>query len=300
MSGGGAPDAGAGAGRRAVVTGATGIAAATARGLAASGWRVFVASIDPDECAALAAELGASSAGVTVADLRVEADVVRAFDDAAASMGGIDGVVAVAGGSARRLGDGWLHEMTVDGWDAAIRLNLTTTFLTAREAVRRMRGHGGSIVLTSSVLATSPQPESFTTHGYAAAKAAIAGWVVPLAAAYARDGIRINCVAPGLVDTPGAARAAGSPGDPGVRVAEAARRGRPPARGARRRGNGVGAGGARPHRPGDPGRRRLERRVDVLTAGARPRATSPRGVILQWNVADPTAAFRHRGGSCRH
>lgn len=211
MSGGGAPDAGAGAGRRAVVTGATGIAAATARGLAASGWRVFVASIDPDECAALAAELGASSAGVTVADLRVEADVVRAFDDAAASMGGIDGVVAVAGGSARRLGDGWLHEMTVDGWDAAIRLNLTTTFLTAREAVRRMRGHGGSIVLTSSVLATSPQPESFTTHGYAAAKAAIAGWVVPLAAAYARDGIRINCVAPGLVDTPGAARAAGSP-----------------------------------------------------------------------------------------
>lgn len=199
------------AGRRAVVTGATGIAAATARQLAASGWRVFVVSIDPDECAQLGVELGASSAGLRVADLRVESDVVSAFDDAVESMGGIDGVVAVAGGSARRFGDGWLHEMTLDAWDAAIRLNLTTTFLTAREAVRRMRGHGGSIVLTSSVLATSPQPESFATHGYAAAKAAIAGWVVPLAAAYARDGVRINCVAPGLVDTPGARRAAGSP-----------------------------------------------------------------------------------------
>lgn len=74
-----------------------------------------------------------------------------------------------------------------------------------------MRGEGGSIVLTSSVLASSPQPEDFTTHGYAAAKAAISGWVVPLAAAYANDGIRINAVAPGLVHTPMSQRAANSP-----------------------------------------------------------------------------------------
>lgn len=197
--------------RRVVVTGASGIAAATAGQLAAAGWRVFVVSIDPEECESLSASLGAASGGYRVADLRVESEVVTAFDAATTAMGGLDGVVAVAGGSARRSGDGWLHEMTLQGWEAAIDLNLTTAFLTAREAVRRMRGGGGSIVLTSSVLATSPQPENFATHGYAAAKAAITGWVVPLAAAYASDKIRINCVAPGLVDTPGAQRAAGSP-----------------------------------------------------------------------------------------
>jgi NAD(P)-dependent dehydrogenase (short-subunit alcohol dehydrogenase family) len=65
--------------------------------------------------------------------------------------------------------------------------------------------------MTSSVLASSPQPESFTTHGYAAAKAAISGWTGSLAAAYAADGIRVNTVAPGLVRTPMAQRAAEDP-----------------------------------------------------------------------------------------
>ncbi len=206
MTRGGVPDVPS----RVVVTGAAGIAAATALRLADQGRGVFVISVDETECADLAARLGPGCAGYRVADLRLEHQAVEAFDAAVAAMGGLDGVVAVAGGSARKAGDGWLHEMTAAAWEAAIGLNLTTTFLTAREAVRRMRGSGGSIVLTSSVLATSPQPEAFATHGYAAAKAAIAGWVVPLAAAYARDGIRVNCVAPGLVDTPGAQRAARS------------------------------------------------------------------------------------------
>ena len=65
--------------------------------------------------------------------------------------------------------------------------------------------------MTSSVLATSPQPDNFTTHGYAAAKATISGWTVPLAAAYARDNVRVNTVAPGLVHTPMAQRAAEDP-----------------------------------------------------------------------------------------
>ena len=66
-------------------------------------------------------------------------------------------------------------------------------------------------MLTSSVLATSPQADNFATHGYAAAKAAISGWTIPLAAAYAGDGIRVNTVAPGLIRTPMAARAAADP-----------------------------------------------------------------------------------------
>lgn len=197
--------------RTAVITGASGIAEATARRLVAGGWRVFVISLDGAQCATLASDLGGGCAGFFRADLRIDAEVVGAFDAAFSALGTIDGVVAVAGGSARWAGDGWLHEMTLAGWEAAMALNLTTTFLTTREAVRRMRGRGGSIVLTSSALATSPQPEYFATHGYAAAKAAVAGWVAPLAAAYAADGIRVNCVAPGLVETPGAQRAAQSP-----------------------------------------------------------------------------------------
>lgn len=195
---------------RVVVTGATGIAAAAARRLARLGRRVFVVSVDAGECRDLADALGGSCAGYAVADLRSEEDAVRAFDEADGALGSVEGLVAVAGGSARRAGDGWLHELSLDGWDAAIRLNLTTAFLATREAVRRMRGRGGSIVLTASVLATAPQPEHFATHGYAAAKAAVAGWVAPLAAAYAPDHIRVNGVAPGLVDTPGAQRAARS------------------------------------------------------------------------------------------
>ena len=206
-------EAGAEAGARGVVvTGASGIAAAAARMLAARGDRVFVVSRDPAKCRALAEELGAGSAGWSAADLTDEAPTVAAFEAAAAALGRIDGVVAVAGGSARRFGDGWLHEMTLDAWNAALAMNLTPTFLTVREAVRHMRAAGGgSIVMTSSVLATSPQPDGFATHGYAAAKAAISGWVMPLAAAYARDGIRLNVVAPGLVRTPMARRAAKDP-----------------------------------------------------------------------------------------
>jgi NAD(P)-dependent dehydrogenase (short-subunit alcohol dehydrogenase family) len=194
--------------RRVVVTGASGIAAATARRLAARRDSVFVISRNPAKCAALIGELGPSGAGWHAGDLALEPDAVAAFEAAAHALGAIDGVVAVAGGSARKFGDGWLHEMTLDAWNVSLSTNLTTMFLTAREAVRHMRSAGGSLVMTSSVLATSPQRDTFTTHGYAAAKAAITGWAVPLAAAYAADGIRVNVVAPGLVRTPMARRAA--------------------------------------------------------------------------------------------
>ena len=195
-------------GRRILVTGASGIAAAASRLLAARGDNVFVVSRDGAKCAALAGELGAGAAGWQAADLTREEATVEAFAAAEAALGSIDGVIAVAGGSARRFCDGWLHNMTLDAWNAALEMNLTTMFLTVREAVRHMRAGGGSIVMTSSVLATSPQADGFSTHGYAAAKAAITSWVVPLAAAYARDRIRINVVAPGLVRTPMARRAA--------------------------------------------------------------------------------------------
>jgi NAD(P)-dependent dehydrogenase (short-subunit alcohol dehydrogenase family) len=194
-----------------VVTGSSGIAAATAHLRADLGDRIFVISRDQDTTHSLAGELGTQSAGTYVADLQDETQTVNGFDAARLALGSIDAVVAVAGGSARKFGDGWLHDMSLDAWNASLDLNLTTMFLTAREAVKHMRDGGGSLVMTSSVLATSPQADNFTTHGYAAAKAAISGWTVPLAAAYAPSGIRVNTVAPGLVATPMAQRAAEDP-----------------------------------------------------------------------------------------
>ena len=191
-----------------VVTGATGIAAAAALQLAKAGHRVFVISRNSAGCEDLIRRLGRAGAGWYAADLQSESQTEAAFAAAADTLARIDAVIAVAGGSARKMGDGWAHEMTLDAWNASLSLNLTTMFLTARESIRYMKQHGGSLVMTSSVLATSPQPDNFTTHGYAAAKAAISGWTVPLAAAYATDGIRVNTVAPGLVRTPMALRAA--------------------------------------------------------------------------------------------
>ena len=69
------------------------------------------------------------------------------------------------------------------------------------------RGSGGSIVVVSSVLATSPSPQRFRTDAYAAAKGAQLALVTTTAAAHASDGIRINAIAPSLVATPMSARA---------------------------------------------------------------------------------------------
>lgn len=196
---------------RVVVTGATGIAAAIAAELAARGTRVFAISRTESSLAALAGEV--PLAGFAVADLSDETAAERAFALADAELGGLDGLVAVAGGSGRRAGDGPLHTIPLSGWESTLELNLTTTFLAVRETLRALLGgnRGGSILLTTSVLGWSPSPEHFSTHAYAASKAAIVGLTTTTAAHYAAHGIRVNAIAPGLVETPMAARAAQDP-----------------------------------------------------------------------------------------
>jgi NAD(P)-dependent dehydrogenase (short-subunit alcohol dehydrogenase family) len=134
-----------------------------------------------------------------------------------ASFGRIDGLFSVAGGSGRRFGDGPIHDVTGDAWDATLSLNLRTQALVCGAVVRQMlaqepndSGTRGSIVLMGSVTATDPVPAFFATHAYAAAKGAIAALMTTMAATYAADRIRVNAVAPGLTDTPMAARAAGN------------------------------------------------------------------------------------------
>jgi len=124
--------------------------------------------------------------------------------------GRFDGLYHVAGGSGRRLGDGPLHELTDDGLRGTLELNLHSVILSNRAAVRHFLAEGtpGAILNVGSVLGQSPSPHFFATHAYAAAKAAIVGFTQSTAAYYARHNIRCNVLAPALVETPMARRAA--------------------------------------------------------------------------------------------
>ncbi len=200
------------AGQVCLVTGTTGIAAAAARALAAEGGHVFVASRNGDHVEALVRELG-DAAGLA-ADLTHEDGVQSVVDACVARYGRLDCAYNVAGISARRFGDGPLHEMTLDGWRAAIDNNATSIFLVCRAVARQMLtqeptvdGSRGTILNMSSAIAQHPEARHFVTHGYAASKGAIEAFSRSLAAYYAPHRIRVNVIAPGLVATPMSRRA---------------------------------------------------------------------------------------------
>ena len=205
-------------GRICLVTGSTGLAKASARRLAAEGAAVFIVSRTADHARALAEELiaGGGQAAWAAANLVVEGEADEAIAAAVERFGRIDGLFAVAGGSGRQLGDGPIHELTGEGWDRTLEINLRSQALTCRAVVRQMlaqepnsSGTRGSILLMGSVTASDPVPEFFATHAYAAAKGATTALMTAMAATYVTDRIRVNAVAPSLTDTPMAKRASG-------------------------------------------------------------------------------------------
>jgi NAD(P)-dependent dehydrogenase (short-subunit alcohol dehydrogenase family) len=117
----------------------------------------------------------------------------------------------VAGGSGRRYGDGPLDEISDDGWRQTMHWNLDSLFYSNRAAARQFLAQeaAGSVLNMVSVLAFSPSPRYFATHAYATSKAAAIGLTTAAAAHYAPHNIRFNAIAPALVDTPMAQRAAG-------------------------------------------------------------------------------------------
>lgn len=146
---------------------------------------------------------------VVIADATTEEGAVTAIKICNDTFGGFDGIYHVAGGSGRKFGDGPLHEMSLEGWQQTLNLNLTSLMLSNRAAINYFleKQQAGVILNMGSVLGFSPSPRYFTTHAYAAAKSAVIGFSKSIASYYAIKNIRVNVIAPALIETPMSQRA---------------------------------------------------------------------------------------------
>lgn len=194
-----------------VIGGTTGLGLSAARAFLAAGARGVVATGRDAQSAETARGVLGNASATLVGNATESAHAPAAIALALEKFGGFHGLYHVAGGSGRRLGDGPLHEITDEGLRATLELNLHSVILSNRAAVKQFRaqGGGGAVLNMGSVLGWSPSPQFFATHVYAAAKAAIVGFTQSTAAYYAAENIRLNVLAPALVETPMARRAAG-------------------------------------------------------------------------------------------
>jgi NAD(P)-dependent dehydrogenase (short-subunit alcohol dehydrogenase family) len=181
--------------RTVVVAGGAGAlgSAVTAEFLKA-GWRVVV----PGRNAATLAGLGTHDALRTVvADLSDAAGALEAVEAATSdSDAPLAAVVSLVGGFAM---SGRVHETPVEDFEAQLRLNLRPNYLVAQAALPHLvAAGGGAVVLTSSRTALWPLPGA---AGYGTSKAAVLALVDNLAAEYAKDGVRVNAILPGTIDT---------------------------------------------------------------------------------------------------
>jgi 2-keto-3-deoxy-L-fuconate dehydrogenase len=179
----------------AVVTGGgSGIGLATARLLAARGARVAVLDLDP--AAAGAAEGTAEPLLPLVADVTDDGSVRAAVAAAAGRLGGVDVLVNNAGVGAA----GTVEDNPDEEWRRVLDVNLLGVVRTTRAALLHLRrSRHAAIVNTCSIAATAGLPNRAL---YSATKGALLSLTLAMAADHVREGIRVNCVAPGTVDTP--------------------------------------------------------------------------------------------------
>ena len=160
----------------------------------------MLAARDEERLAALSGELDAPWVSLDAAEPdEVKGAVQRCID----AHGRFDGIVNSVGSILLRPA----HMTKVEDFDATVRQNLRTAFAAVHAGAGALRKGGGSIVLVSTAAART----GLSNHeAIAAAKAGVQGLTLSAAATYAPSGVRVNCVAPGLVDTELAAPIVGS------------------------------------------------------------------------------------------
>ena len=185
------------AGRVAVVTGgASGIGLASSRRLAAEGAHVVVADLDPATGKAAADLVGGSFVAVDVAN---EEQVDALFDGVAREHGRLDIAFNNAGISPPE--DDLIEATSIEAWDRVQQVNLTSVFFSCRAALRHMAPQGrGSIINTASFVAVMGSATSQIS--YTASKGGVLAMSRELGVQYARQGVRVNALCPGPVNTP--------------------------------------------------------------------------------------------------
>ena len=188
------------AGSRALITGAgSGIGRATAMRLARDGCRVMLLDIDSESVSGLASEIinsggVAASIGGSVADPESVACAFAAMD---AAFGGIDILINNAGITGNKSS----LDLDNETWSRVVAINQSGTFYCAQQAGQRMRAGGGGIIVNlASIYGLVAAPSRLA---YGATKAAVVMMTKILAVEWAQHNIRVNCVAPGYVETPG-------------------------------------------------------------------------------------------------
>jgi NAD(P)-dependent dehydrogenase (short-subunit alcohol dehydrogenase family) len=192
-----------------IIGGSTGIGLSAAKAFVAAGAKIVITGKNEKNLDQANRTLGSNAISL-LSDATHERSADEAIELCIGKFGVFDGLYHVAGGSGRKMGDGALHELTLKGWKETLDLNLTSLMLSNQAAIRKFleQNKGGTILNMGSVLGYSPSPQYFSTHAYAAAKSAIIGFSKSVASHYSKNNVRVNVIAPGLVETPMAQRAA--------------------------------------------------------------------------------------------